>query len=105
VSTRRKAVRASFSSAQSTETRDQDTTRSVSTPASPSIKSSTFGGHSKGKRSVDGASTPGGRSADRLSFFGTTLGKGRKPPPSARYSSYVRVSLPFGMVLNFNVGT
>ncbi|KAG8705947.1 polar growth protein, partial [Ceratobasidium sp. 395] len=38
-------------------------------------------GHSRGKRSIDGAST----GKDRLSIFGNALGKGRKPAP--RYST------------------
>ncbi|KAG8738831.1 polar growth protein [Ceratobasidium sp. 414] len=47
-----------------------------------------MGGHSRGKRSVDGSST----GKERLSIFGTALGKGRKPAP--RYSGVADGNTP-----------
>ncbi|KAF8524552.1 hypothetical protein BU17DRAFT_42692 [Hysterangium stoloniferum] len=49
---------------------------------SPSVEDHSFSKHTKGKRSLDGSAASKG--SDRLSFFGATLGKSRKPPP--RYS-------------------
>ncbi|QRV73324.1 SH3 domain protein [Ceratobasidium sp. AG-Ba] len=54
----------------------------LATPKKEKDDGSVISGHSRGKKSVDGTSTGG---KDRLSIFGTALGKGRKPAP--RYST------------------
>lgn len=75
---------------------DKDMDSNKSARVSMEDKTS-VGKHIKGKRSLDagksngfvGSERGGGKSTggDRLSFFGATLGKSRKPPP--RYSMYV----------------
>ena len=52
--------------------------------------------HVRGKRSTDGST----KSSDRLSFFSTTLGKSRKPPP--RYSMYVTPPCHFSVTCTYD---
>ncbi|KAG8684218.1 polar growth protein, partial [Ceratobasidium sp. 394] len=59
---------------------DKDRLAAGSTPKKDKDDAS-VGGHSRGKKSVDGSST----GKERLSIFGNPLGKGRKPAP--RYST------------------
>ncbi|KAG8905271.1 polar growth protein [Tulasnella sp. 403] len=84
----RKAVRASASSQVTAgsdgKSDDRASTPLSSIPPSPSLKGSTFAGTlvQRRKRSSDDPNAPKSRTSERLSFFGGTLGKGRKPPPS-----------------------
>ncbi|KAG9101848.1 polar growth protein [Ceratobasidium sp. 370] len=66
---------------------DKDRLAAGSTPKKDKDDGS-VGGHSRGKKSVDGTST----GKERLSIFGNPLGKGRKPAP--RYSTGADANSP-----------
>ncbi|KAG9021534.1 polar growth protein, partial [Tulasnella sp. UAMH 9824] len=84
----RKAVRESGASLLSVGSEERAATPLSSVAASPSLKGSVFGGSigARRKRNSDEGTANGSASGktkgDRLSFFGGTLGKGRKPVPS-----------------------
>lgn len=84
----RKAVRESGNSFLSAGSDERAATPVSSVAASPSVKTSVFGGSisARRKRNSDEGTANGSASGkpkgERLSFFGGTLGKGRKPVPS-----------------------